>query len=120
MGKYFTLEDEAKEQFFKIPKVFMIEESKYFNMSAMAKLMYSILSDRNSLSIKNKWVDDQKRVYFLFKQTEIGKMIGIKDTKTVRKYLNELEKNELLERKRQGLNEPDRLYLKHPEVEKNQ
>ena len=30
MGEYFTLEDEAKEQFFKIPKVFMIEESKYF------------------------------------------------------------------------------------------
>ena len=115
MGKYFTLEDEAKEQFYKIPKVFMVEGSKYFNMSAMAKLMYSILSDRNSLSIKNKWVDDQKRVYFLFKQTEIGKMIGVKDTKTVRKYLNELEKNELLERKRQGLNEPDRLYLKYQE-----
>ena len=85
MGKYFTLEDEAKEQFYKIPKIFMVEGSKYFNMSAMAKLMYSILSDRNSLSIKNKWVDDQKRVYFLFKQTEIGKMIGVKDTKTVRK-----------------------------------
>ena len=120
MGEYFRLEDEAKERSLKLPKVFMMEVSKYFNMSAMAKLMYSILSDRNSLSIKNKWVDDQKRVYFLFKQTEIGKMIGIKDTKTVRKYLNELEKNELLERKRQGLNEPDRLYLKHPEVEENQ
>ena len=24
MGEYFTLEDEAKEQFFKIPKVFMM------------------------------------------------------------------------------------------------
>ena len=23
MGKYFTLEDEAKEQFYKIPKIFM-------------------------------------------------------------------------------------------------
>lgn len=120
MGEYFRLEDEAKEQSLKLPKVFMMEGSKYFNMSAMAKLMYSILSDRNSLSVKNKWIDDKKRIYFLFKQTEIGKMIGIKDTKTVRKYLNELEKNELLERKRQGLNEPDRLYLKHPEVEENQ
>ena len=120
MGKYFTLEDEAKEQFYKIPKVFMMEGSKYFNMSAMAKLMYLILLDRNSLSVKNKWIDDKKRKYILFKQTEIGKFMGIKETKTVRKYLNELEKNELLERKRQGLNEPDRLYLKHPEVEENQ
>ena len=120
MGKYFTLEDEAKEQFYKIPKVFMVEGNKYFNMSAMAKLMYLILLDRNSLSVKNKWIDDKKRKYILFKQTEIGKFMGIKETKTVRKYLNELEKNELLERKRQGLNEPDKLYLKHPEVEENQ
>ena len=120
MGEYFRLEDEVKEQSLKLPKVFMMEGSKYFNMSAMAKLMYLILLDRNSLSVKNKWIDDKKRKYILFKQTEIGKFMGIKETKTVRKYLNELEKNELLERKRQGLNEPDKLYLKHPEIEENQ
>ena len=55
MKRYFTIYEEVKEQYYKIPKVFMLEESKYFEMSAMAKLIYSILSDRNSVSIKNKF-----------------------------------------------------------------
>ena len=109
MSSYYTIDDGAKEQFYKFPKIFMVEDSKYFSMSPMAKLTYSILADRNSLSIKNKWVDENKRVYFLFKQTEIAKFIGIKDLKTVRKYLTELEKYGLLERKRQGINIPDRM-----------
>ena len=120
MSSYYTIDDGAKEQFYKFPKIFMVEDSKYFSMSPMAKLTYSILADRNSLSIKNKWVDENKRVYFLFKQTEIAKFIGIKDLKTVRKYLTELEKYGLLERKRQGINIPDRMYLKHVDVTESQ
>ena len=116
MKRYFTIYEEVKEQYYKIPKVFMLEESKYFEMSAMAKLIYSILSDRNSVSIKNKWVDEEKRVYFIYKQEELCKILGIKHTSTARKYLKELESYELLERVRQGLNKPDRLYLLHPEV----
>ena len=116
MKRYFTIYEEVKEQYYKIPKAFMLEESKYFEMSPMAKLIYSILSDRNSVSIKNKWVDEEKRVYFVYKQEELCKILGIKHTATARKYLKELESYELLERVRQGLNKPDRLYLLHPEV----
>ena len=116
MKRYFTIYEEVKEQYYKIPKAFMLEESKYFEMSPMAKLIYSILSDRNSVSIKNKWVDEEKRVYFVYKQEELCKILGIKHTATARKYLKELETYELLERVRQGLNKPDRLYLLHPEV----
>ena len=116
MKRYFTIYEEVKEQYYRIPKAFMLEESKYFEMSPMAKLIYSILSDRNSVSIKNKWVDEEKRVYFVYKQEELCKILGIKHTATARKYLKELETYELLERVRQGLNKPDRLYLLHPEV----
>ena len=116
MKRYFTIYEEVKEQYYKIPKAFMLEESKYFEMSPMAKLIYSILSDRNSVSIKNKWVDEEKRVYFVYKQEELCKILVIKHTATARKYLKELETYELLERVRQGLNKPDRLYLLHPEV----
>ena len=61
MKRYFTIYEEVKEQYYKIPKAFMLEESKYFKMSPMAKLIYSILSDRNSISIKNKWVDKTRQ-----------------------------------------------------------
>lgn len=115
MKKYFTIYKDVEEQYYKIPKAFMLEESKYFEMSPMAKLIYSILSDKNSTSIKNKWIDEEKRVYFIYKQEELCKILGIKHTATVRKYLKELESYELLERIKQGLNKPDRLYLLHPE-----
>lgn len=120
MNRFFTLETEARNQFYQVPKVFMLEESKYFKMSAMTKLLYGVLADRNSLSIKNGWVDDDKRVFFLFCQEEIGKLLGIKDTKTVRKYLKELESLDLLYRKRQGLNKTDKFYLLQVEVYESQ
>ena len=116
MNRFFTLETEARNQFYQVPKVFMLEESNYFKMSAMTKLLYGVLADRNSLSIKNGWVDDNKRVFFLFCQEEIGRLLGIKDPKTVRKYLKELESMDLLYRKRQGLNKTDKLYLLQVEV----
>ena len=77
MNRFFTLETEARNQFYQVPKVFMLEESNYFKMSAMTKLLYGVLADRNSLSIKNGWVDDDK-IVFLFCQEEIGRLLGIK------------------------------------------
>ena len=115
MKKYFTIYKDIEEQYYKIPKAFMLEESRYFEMSPMAKLIYSILSDRNSISIKNKWVDKENKVYFIYKQKDLCDITGIKSPKTLRKYLKELEIYELIERKKQGLNKPDRLYLLHPE-----
>ena len=120
MSNYFTLEEVAKEQFIRVPKVFIEEDSKYFSMSAMTKLLYGVLLDRNTLSIKNGWVDEDKRVFFLFKQESLCRVLGTKDPKTIRKYLNELEKYGLLERKKQGVNLSDKLYLKHVEITEDQ
>ena len=49
MNRFFTLETEAKNQFYEVPKVFMLEESNYFKMSAMTKLLYGVLAVGNSL-----------------------------------------------------------------------
>jgi hypothetical protein len=81
MNRFFTLETEARNKFYQVPKAFMLEDSKYFKMSAMTKLLYGVLADRNNLSIMNGWVDDDKRVFFLFCQQEIGRLLGIKDQK---------------------------------------
>lgn len=89
----------------------MCKDSKYFSMSAMSKLLYGILADRNSLSMKNGWFDEENRIYFKFNQEELCDVLGVKDPKTLRKYLKELEKHELLFRKRMGAMLVDRLYL---------
>ncbi|WP_195926951.1 replication initiator protein A [Sarcina ventriculi] len=119
-NKFFTLTTEAKNKFYQIPKAFMTESSKYFSMSSMAKLAYGILRDRHCLSISNGWIDEEQRVYFLFKQQEIAKLLGISDLKTVRKYLVELETMGLLYREKQGFHKPDKLYLLQFDVEEEQ
>lgn len=120
MKKYFTLDDAVKEQFYKLPKVFFLKDSVYYSMTLTSKSLYSILADRNSVSIKNKWIDEENKVYFIYKQEDLCDITGIKDPKTLRKYLKELETYELIERKKQGFNLPDRFYLIHPNVTEEQ
>lgn len=120
MKNYFTLDDAVKEQFYKLPKVFFLKDSVYYSMTLTSKSLYSILADRNSVSIKNKWIDEENKVYFIYKQEDLCDITGIKDPKTLRKYLKELETYELIERKKQGFNLPDRFYLIHPNVTEEQ
>ena len=111
MDRFFTVETEARQQFYQVPKAFMCKDSKYFKMNPMSKLLYGILADRNSLSMKNGWVDKLGRIYFVFNQSELCDVLGGIDPKTLRKYLKELEIMDLLFRKRIGLKQPDHLYL---------
>ena len=47
--------------FFRIPKILMTEP--YFkDISTDAKLLYGMMLDRMSLSIKNGWMDENERV----------------------------------------------------------
>lgn len=56
----------------------MIEDSKYFNIHPMTKLIYGILEDRNRLPIDSGWVDEQGRIFFLFnKKIFVNKIIKI-------------------------------------------
>lgn len=119
-NRFFTLETESRNQFYQVPKIFMMEESTYFKMSAMAKLTYGVLADRNSLSISNGWIDDERRVFFLFNQKALCAVLGVKDPKTVRRYLKELESADLLYRESQGDGMVDRLYLLQVDVDESQ
>ena len=64
-----------------------------------AKLIYSILLDRTSLSKKNGWIDDKGRVYIVFPIANIAQTIH-KGMTVVKEALRELEEAGLIERKR--------------------
>ena len=49
--------------FFRIPKVLMTEPH-FRGISTDAKLLYGLMLDRMSLSVKNGWLDDNERVYY--------------------------------------------------------
>lgn len=115
-NRFFTVETEARRQFFQVPKQFMNRASKYFAMSSDAKLLYGILLDRNSLSIANGWVDDSKRVYFIATIESLMDITGWANQKCIAK-LKELRKFKLLESKRLGQGKPSIHYLLQIESE---
>ena len=62
-----------------------------------------------SLSIKNKWLDKQNRVYIYYTIESIMEDLCCGHEKAG-KLLADLERHQLLHRVRQGLGKPDRLY----------
>ena len=81
--------------------------------SSLAKVLYGILLDRMSLSVKNHWLDEQSRVYIIFTTEEIMEALSCANQKACRLML-ELEKDAgLIERKRQGLGKPSLIYVKN-------
>ena len=84
-------------------------------ISQTAKLLYSLLLDRSTLSQKNKWLDDEGRIYIIYPIAEIAEILD-KGSTTIKGALNELDTAGLLERERGGFSAPNRLYVKVPQV----
>ena len=90
-------------QFYRIPK--LLFTSEYFkNLSCEAKVLYGLMLDRMSLSIKNRWLDEEDRVYIFFSVEEIMEMLNCGRNKAVN-CLKELDQETgigLIEKKRLG------------------
>lgn len=119
MGKRLALDyfygDQAEQfVFYRIPKA-LFTDPYYKDISSDAKILYGLLLDRMSLSIKNHWVDDKNRVYVIFAIEEVMEMMGCGNQKAV-KILAELDGEKgigLIEKKRQGLGRPNLIYIKN-------
>lgn len=81
-----------------------------------AKLVYSLLLDRTSLSKKNGWVDEKGHVYIIFPVANIAQTIH-KGMTVVKEALHELEEAGLIERKRH-FSVPNTIYVKLPDGRK--
>ena len=98
--------------FFRIPKVLMTEPH-FRGISTDAKLLYGLMLDRMSLSVKNGWTDDNERVYIYFTLDEVCEQLCCKTDKAV-KLFAELDTDKgigLIERIKQGQGRPARIYV---------
>lgn len=77
------------------------------------KVLYGILLDRMSLSLKNHWLDEQNRVYIIFTLEEIMESLNCANQKATRLMVELEKKVGLIERKRQGLGKPCLIYVKN-------
>ena len=96
--------------FYRIPKL-LFTNAYFKELDVSAKVLYGLMLDRMSLSLKNKWFDEQQRAFIYFAQQEASEMLGFGDDK-IRVLFNKLEEFGLIERKKQGQGKPTIIYLK--------
>ena len=100
--------------FYRIPRI-LVKDDRFRNLSSDAKLLYGLLLDRMSLSMRNGWVDEKNRTYIVYKIGHIAEDLNCSEDKAAR-VLTELDSKKgigLVERVRRGLGKPDIIYVKN-------
>ena len=67
---YFYGTEADQFSFYRIPKA-LFTDSYFKDLSSDAKILYGLMLDRMSLSIKNQWFDDKNRAYIYFSIEDI-------------------------------------------------
>lgn len=110
---YFHDYESEQFAFYRIPKVLFTDD--YFkNLTSDAKVLYGLMLDRMALSIKNKWIDQNNRVYIIFTLEQVMQYMNCGRDKGM-KTLAELDTKKgigLIERVKQGFGKPDIIYVK--------
>ena len=118
--EYFYKSQSDKYSFIRIPKAMMTEDvflplsiqSVFLPLSIQSKLLYGLLLDRMSVSVKNKWIDKEGKVYVIYKIEDICSDMGTSKSNAV-KYVNELCDMGLVEKVQRGMGMPNLLYVKN-------
>ena len=110
---YFYGKEAEQYSFYKIPKLLFTDD--YFKkISVEAKVLYGLMLDRMSLSVKNQWMDEEGRAYIYYSLEDIMDALGCSNKKAI-SIMKELDKDAgigLIEKKRQGQGKPTMIYLK--------
>lgn len=107
--KHICREDTYMFNYTKLPnELFTIET--FSSLSLHAKVLYSFMLQRVSMSKDNNWIDNFGNVYIYYKTDEIMQKFNCSN-KTASKIMSELEETGLIEKKRQGQGKPDIIYV---------
>jgi hypothetical protein len=88
------------------------------DLSHTAKLLYTLLLDRATLSQKNNWIDAQDRIYVVYPLSHLSKDLRCSISSVTRAF-SELENAQLVESVRNGFSKPSRILLKVPHTTQN-
>lgn len=98
--------------FYRIPKR-LFTDAAFADLSSDAKVLYGLMLDRMSLSVSNNWKDEQNRIFIYFTLIEVQELMNCGHNKAVR-LLAELDTEKgigLIERVKQGMGRPTRIYV---------
>ncbi|MCD7954351.1 MAG: replication initiator protein A, partial [Lachnospiraceae bacterium] len=100
---YFHEYESEQFSFYRIPKL-LFTDSYFRKLSCDAKVLYGLMLDRMSLSLKNHWVDSERRVYIIFTVDQVTEYLNCGRDKAM-KILAELDTKKgigLIDRVKQG------------------
>ena len=95
--------------FYQIPKE-LFKNPYYRNLSSDSKLLYALLLDRLSVSMKNEWIDTAGNIFLIFSRKEAEEKLNLSD-KTVTKAFKQLADVKLIYEKRQGFRKNNIIYV---------
>ena len=79
---YFYGKEAEQYSFYKIPKLLFTDD--YFKkISVEAKVLYGLMLDRMSLSVKNQWMDEEGRAYIYYSLEDIMDALGCSNKKAI-------------------------------------
>ena len=110
--EYFYGQEAEMLSFYRIPKLLFSNEL-FKGLSTDAKVLYGLMLDRMSLSIKNKWFDNESRAYIYFSVEDTMEMLNCKKNKAI-DTIKELDIETgigLIEKKRQGQGKIGRAHV---------
>ena len=109
---YYYGKESEQFNFYRIPKL-LFSDKRFKSVSTDAKVLYGLMLDRMSLSIKNEWIDDENRVYIYFTLEDVMDFLSVGKDKALKLFAElDVEKGVgLIKRKRQGLGKPMMIYV---------
>ena len=108
---YFYGAQADQYNFIKIPKELVVGEG-FSSLSVQAKILYGMLLDRMGMSYKNKWLDEENRVYIVYSLDDIQSDMNVSNHKAI-DCLSELEDVGLIVRRKRGKGLPNQIYVKN-------
>ena len=111
--KYFEGHDAEQFSFYRIPKQ-LFTVSYFKGLSSDAKILYGLMLDRISLSVKNHWFDEENRAYIYFSIDDVMELLGCGKNKAI-KCMKELDVETgigLTQKRRQGFGKTNMIYVK--------
>lgn len=93
---YYYGKEGGQFTFYRLPRL-LITDARFRDLSDSAKLLYGLMLDRMSLSIRNEWFDSEGRVYIRYSFQNIMRDLNCGSQK-VAMMMDELEKIGLIRR----------------------
>lgn len=111
---YFYQQEADMYSFYRIPKK-LFTDYRFRDLSTEAKVLYGLMLDRMSLSMKNQWMDEERKVYIYFSLDDVMELLNCKKNKAIA-TMKELDSEHgigLIEKIRQGQGKPSIIYVKN-------